>query len=135
MNTLPIKRVSVLRSALAVLLAAFSLPVTFAGQDGAAPDSLRGPLREGVTTFVAALPKDSDRFTFINENAAVRGKLEISVANEKLAASDPRWTVVDGAIVFNRKRQFTLSMVGVEANYVKLSFHIEKGERMAALGL
>ncbi len=36
-------------------------------------------------------------------------------------------------ISFNHKRLFNLSMVGVEANYVKLSFNVEKGDRIAAL--
>lgn len=144
---------SVGRRALA-LLAVFSLPLICTGQEDvpavagplaqthvnttdSAADSLRCPLREGVTTFVVRLPKGSqrDRFTFINENAAVRGELKISVSNDKLAASDPRWTSVDGTISFNHKRLFNLSMVGVDANYVKLSFNVEKADRIAALGL
>jgi hypothetical protein len=37
-----------------------------------------------------------------------------------------------GIISFNHKR-LQLSMVGVEANYVKLSFNVEKGDLIAAL--
>ena len=99
----------------------------------AAADSLHCPLQEGVTTFVVQVPKGSDHLTFIDENTAVRGELRISVSSDKLAASDSRWTSVDGTISFNHKRLFNLSMVGVEANYVKLSFNVEKGDRIAAL--
>jgi hypothetical protein len=52
-----------------------------------------------------------------------------------LPASSPRWTEVDGSISFSRKRLFNLSMLGVEARYVKLSFQVEKAGRIAALGL
>jgi hypothetical protein len=144
------KRGSVSRSALAALLAISSLPLICAGREdvlgtgspgqshvnaaSAAAASLRCPLQEGLTTFVVQVPKGGDCLTFINENAAVRGELRISVSNDKLAASDPRWTPVGGTTLFNHKRLFNLSMVGVEANYVKLSFHVEKGDRVAALG-
>ena len=145
------KRRSVRRSAFAALLAVSSLPLLCAGQKdvfaesgfreqphvtaaSTAVDSLHCPLQEGMTTFVVQVPKGSDHLTFINENAAVRGELRISVSSDKLAASDPRWTSVDGTISFNHKRLFNLSMVGVEANYVKLSFNVEKGDRIAALG-
>ena len=146
------KRRSVRRSAFAALLAVSSLPLLCAGQKdflaevgfpgqshvstaSAVADSLHCPLQEGVTTFVVQVPKGGDHLTFINENTAARGELRIFVSNEKLAASDPRWTSVDGTILFNHKRLFNLSMVGVEANYVKLSFNVEKGDRIAALGL
>lgn len=117
------------------------LQTTTAGQDQ--PNALRAgeellscPLQEGETTFVVSLPKGSqrDRFTFVNKNTAARGELRISVSNYKLPPSDPKWTVVDGAISFDHKRLFNLSMVGVEANYVKLSFHVEKSNRIAASG-
>ena len=65
-----------------------------------------------------------DRFTFVNENAAAEGELEIAVSNSALAADSPAWTAVDGAIPFVRKRLFNLSMIGVEARYVKLSFRV-----------
>jgi hypothetical protein len=145
------KRGSVSRSALAALLAISSLPLICAGREdvlgkaespgqphanaaSVAAASLRCPLQEGVTTFVVQVPKGGDCLTFINENAAVRGELKISVSNDKLAANDPRWTSVGGTTLFNHKRLFNLSMVGVEANYVKLSFHVEKSDRVAALG-
>lgn len=100
-------------------------------------DTLSCPLQEGRTTFVIKLPTTSmlDRFTFINENAAAAGELKISVSNYQLPAASEKWVDVDGQITFSRKRLFNLSMVGVEARYVKLAFNVQKGGRIAALGL
>lgn len=100
-------------------------------------DTISCPLQGGETTFVITLPKAAaiDRFTFINENAAARGELKIAVSNYRLPASSSKWTEVEGVIPFARKRLFNLSMLGVEAKYVRLSFHVEKEGRIAALGL
>ena len=100
-------------------------------------ETLSCPLQEGETTFVIKLPTTAqlDRFSFVNENAAAAGKLKIAVSNYKLPAASPKWTEVDGSISFTRKRLFNLSMLGVEARYVKLSFHVEKAGRIASLGL
>ena len=100
-------------------------------------DTLSCPLPEGETTFIISLPTAShiDRFKFVNENAAARGQLKIAVSNHRLAASSPKWVEVDGSIPFTNKRLFNLSMVGVEARYVRLSFNVEKGGRIASLGL
>lgn len=91
-------------------------------------DSISCPLREGQTVFIIAFPKIAllDRLTFVNENAAACGELSIAVSNDRLAADSPSWTTVDGAIPFARKRLFNLSMIGVEAKYVKLSFCVRK---------
>jgi hypothetical protein len=100
-------------------------------------DTLSCPLQEGETTFIISFPKTSllDRFTFINENAGVQGVMKIAVSNYRLPADSPKWTDVSGTTTFTSKRLLNLSMVGVEARYVKLSFHVEKGGRVAALGL
>ena len=100
-------------------------------------DTLSVPLTEGQTTFIITLPTTSlvDRFSFVNENATARGKLKIAVSNYNLPATSPKWTEVDGDIPFTNKRLFNVSMMGVEARYVKLSFNVEKGGRIAALGL
>jgi hypothetical protein len=100
-------------------------------------DTLSCPLQEGETTFIISFPKTSllDRFTFVNENAEVRGEMRIAVSNYRLPAQSPKWTDVSGKTEFTSKRLFNLSMVGVEARYVKLSFHVEKGGRIASLGL
>lgn len=90
-------------------------------------DTISSPLTEGDTTFVIFVARTStlDRFTFINENKRARGKLSIAVANEKLSPDSNKWMSVDGAISFARKRLFNVSMLGVEAKYVRLSFHVE----------
>jgi len=98
-------------------------------------DTVRSPLPEGDTMFIIFLARSStlDRFTFINENKPARGKLRIAVANEKLSADSDKWTSVDGAVSFKRKRLFNVSMLGVEAKYVRLAFHIEHEERVGRL--
>jgi hypothetical protein len=100
-------------------------------------DTLSCPLQEGETTFIISFPKTSllDRFTFVNENAAVQGEMRIAVSNYRLPADSPKWTDVSGKTKFTSKRLFNLSMVGVEARYVKLSFHVAKEGRIASLGL
>ena len=100
-------------------------------------DTLSVPLQEGQTTFIITLPTTSlvDRFSFVNENAAARGKLKIAVSNHQLPAASSKWVEVDGDIPFTNKRLFNVSLMGVEARYVKLAFNVEKGGRIAALGL
>jgi hypothetical protein len=99
-------------------------------------DTLSCPLQEGETTFIISFPKTStlDHFTFINENSEVQGEMKIAVSNYRLSADSPKWTDVNGKTSFTSKRLLNLSMVGVEARYVKLSFHVEKGSRLAGLG-
>ena len=94
-------------------------------------------LPEGDTTFIIRVPKPSllEQFTFVNEKTAVRGALKIAVSNASLPASDPKWNPVNGEIVFAHKRLFNLSMVGVEARYLKLSFHVEKEGQFASVRL
>ena len=98
---------------------------------------LRCPLQEGVTTFVIKLPTTTllDRFTFVNENAAAAGELKISVSNYQLPASSPKWVDVDGSVTFSRKRLFNLSMLGVEARYVKLAFNVNSAGQVTGLRL
>jgi hypothetical protein len=90
-------------------------------------DTVSSPLPEGDTTYVIFLARTStlDRFTFINENKPARGELRIAVANEKLSADSDKWTSVDGAVSFQGKRLFNVSILGVEAKYVRLTFHVE----------
>ena len=99
-------------------------------------DTVSCSLPEGDTTFIISLVRSSplDRFTLINENLAARGELRIAVSNEKLSADSDKWTPVDGAVSFKRKRLFNVSMLGVEANYIRLTFHVERENDMAALG-
>jgi hypothetical protein len=99
-------------------------------------DTISYSLPEGDTTFIISLVRISplDRFTFINENTAARGELRIAVSNEKLSADSGKWTPVDGATSFKRKRLFSVSVLGVEAKYIRLTFHVEHETDIAALG-
>jgi hypothetical protein len=89
-------------------------------------------LQEGETTFIIPFPKGAllDRFTFINENAGACGEFNIAVANSHLSPESAQWTEVDGIVPFAHKRLFNLSMVGIDAKYVKLSFRVEKNSRI-----
>jgi hypothetical protein len=100
-------------------------------------DTLSYPLSEGDTTMVISFPRTSalDRFTFVNENAAAEGEMKVSVSNYRLPAQSPRWNEVNGTTSFTGKRLFDLSLLGTEARYVKLSFHVTRGGSIAALGL
>jgi hypothetical protein len=99
-------------------------------------DTISCSLPEGDTTFIISLERSAplDRFTFINENTTAQGELRIAVSNEKLSADSDKWTPVDGATSFKRKRLFSVSVLGVEAKYVRLTFHVEHENDMAALG-
>jgi hypothetical protein len=71
----------------------------------------------------------------VNENAAAQGRLEVAVSNYRLPAKSTKWNKVDRAISFTGNRVFNLSMPGVEGKFVRLSFHVEKQGRIAALAL
>jgi hypothetical protein len=94
-------------------------------------------LKEGETSFIIPLFRAAlrDRFTFVNQNGDARGEFNISVSNSHLPVDSPKWTQVDGIVPFAHKRLFNLSMLGVEAKYMKLSFHVEKAGQMTGLGL
>ena len=97
-------------------------------------DTISCDLREGETTFIIKLPKNStaDRFTFLNENAAASGELRIAVSDSALPADSPKWTEVDGIIPFTHKRLFKLSMLGVETKFVRLSFKVDRQRQDSA---
>lgn len=90
-------------------------------------------LPPGVTSFIfrLATTERQPSLTFMNENPAASGKFSIAVAKERLPAKSPKWHVVEGAIHFQNKRLFALSLVGVDANYVKLTFEVEKPQGTA----
>jgi hypothetical protein len=100
-------------------------------------DTLSCPLPQGDTALIITFPRASrlDRFTFVNENAFAEGQMKIAVSNYRLPADSPKWGEVNGVTSFSGKRHVDLSLLGVEARYVKLSFHVQKGGRIAALGL
>jgi hypothetical protein len=91
-------------------------------------DSVSCPLSEGETTFVVTLPRSGnlERLKFVSENVAARGTLKIAVSNEELPADSARWRSVDGNVSFHHKRLFDLSMVGLEAKFVRVTFNVER---------
>jgi hypothetical protein len=91
-------------------------------------------LKEGETTFIIELPKNltSDRFTFLNQNAAACGELRIAVSDSVLPVDSPKWTQVDGIVPFAHKRLFKLSILGVETKFVRLSFRVDNQEARSA---
>lgn len=97
-------------------------------------DTVTCLLQEGETSFVIELPQNVslDHFTFLNENGAAHGELRIAVSNKKLAATSGDWVNVDGIIPFAHKRLFGVSLIGIEAKFVRLSFHVEKQGRLSA---
>jgi hypothetical protein len=97
-------------------------------------DTVTCLLQEGETNFVIELPCSAkmDRLTFLNENARARGELKIAVSDHRLSPSSSGWTEVEGVIPFAHKRLFGVSLLGIEAKYVRLSFRVEK-QGLAAL--
>jgi hypothetical protein len=91
-------------------------------------DTVTCVLQEGETNFVIELPEVAvpDRFIFLNKNGKARGELKISVSNQKLAPNSSEWKEVEGVIPFAHKRLFGVSLLGIEAKYVRLSFHVDK---------
>jgi len=91
-------------------------------------DTVTCLLQEGETNFVIELPAVAgpDRFTFLNENGKAQGELKISVSNQKLAPNSSQWKEVEGVIPFAHKRLFGVSLLGIEAKYVRLSFRVDK---------
>lgn len=97
-------------------------------------DTVTCLLQEGQTDFLVELPKAPllDRLTFLNENAVARGELKIAVSNERLRVDSPAWVEVEGIVPFTHKRLFGVSLIGIEAKFVRLSFRVEKQGRIAA---
>ncbi|MEO8440377.1 MAG: hypothetical protein ABI540_09165 [Spartobacteria bacterium] len=83
-----------------------------------------------MNSFVIRLTDTSpDRsFTFVTETAATEGQLNIAVSDRRLGLDSPKWRAVEGEVRFRQKRRFTLSLVGVEANYVRLTFQLKSQE-------
>lgn len=94
-------------------------------------NTVRCPLRQGETIFIVSSQGETmlDRLIVVNDNGA-RGELNIAVSNHKLPAASERWKPVEGSIQFSHKRVLNVSLVGVEAKYAKLVFHI--GDKKSA---
>jgi hypothetical protein len=97
-------------------------------------DTVSCVLQEGETNFVVELPKAGllDRLTFLNENARARGELKIAISNDRLKPDSSKWLEVEGVVPFSHKRLFGVSLIGIEARFVRLSFRVEKAGRVAA---
>ena len=95
------------------------------------------PLAFGDNVFVVTLPHISvlQRFAFINRNASAQGDFEVAVSNYRLGSTDPAWTQVQRPISFDKERMINAPMLGVEARYVRLTFHVRKEGQLAALAL
>lgn len=104
---------------------ALSLPALAADNDA----TLRFVVPRGITSFIVDLATSTQQlcFTFLNDNAAAEGKLSIAVSNER-RSNDSKWKTVAGAVSFRHKRRLDLSLVGVEAKYVKLTFQVPPSE-------
>ena len=96
---------------------------------------LRDPLRCGGSSFVIQLKKLNPArcLTFVNENAPAEGRMSIAVSDRALAPDSPAWKAVAGSVPFRHKRRFPLSLVGVEANYVRLTFEVDRAPKVAGL--
>lgn len=110
-----------------------SNPAAALNNDG----TIHCPLRAGETVFIIALPSTEmlGRLKFVNENAGASGELKIAVSNSRLPANSPAWTAVEGAIPFVHKRLFKLSMLGVEARYVRLLFRVDKPDTINGVSI
>ncbi len=93
-------------------------------------------LPAGVSSFVIRLgnPEARGCVTFVNKNPAAEGRFSIAVSERPLAANSPLWSPVEGTIPFRHKRRFALSLVGVEANYVRLTFEVDGLPKTASAG-
>jgi hypothetical protein len=67
----------------------------------------------------------------VNENLVADGRLSIAVSDQQLAAKSPLWSTVAGTILFRHKHRFALSLVGVDANYVRLTFDVGDTQKIA----
>jgi hypothetical protein len=97
------------------------------------PATFHCSLQKGGNTFIISFPNASlvDRFMFVNDNAEVQGNMRIAVSDHRWPANSPKWTEVSGKTEFSGRRLFNLSMIGVEARFVKLSFRVEKDDQIA----
>ena len=97
-------------------------------------DTVSCVLQEGETNFVIELPDVAvpDRFIFLNENRKAHGELKIAVSKRRLAPNSTDWKEVEGVIPFAHKRLFGVSLLGIEAKYVRLSFRVEKQPKQSA---
>lgn len=121
-----------------LLLAASIQPPISHGQSRTTPPRIIRPLQTslqpGRSSFVIAVPRATERtITFFNQNSSAEGRFSIAVSNQQLPVNSPFWSVVRGAIRFRHQRQFAVSLDGIEANYVRLTFEVRPLRQSAQL--
>jgi len=85
----------------------------------------RTALRPGLSSFVIAIPKEKERtITILNQNLTAEGRFSIAVSDRQLPAGSPQWKAVRGTIRFRKQKQFAVSLDGIEAEYVRLTFEV-----------
>ena len=83
-------------------------------------------LPRGASSFVIRLrDRAAGDLVFVNEHAAAEGELSIAVSNKSLAADSPHWSAVEGKIRFRNKRLVTVSLLGVDAKFVRVKFQVD----------
>ena len=100
-------------------------------------NTLSCPLAVGDNTFIISLPRTSvlQRCAFVDRNSLAQGEFELAVSNYRLGSSDSGWKKVLQPTVFGKESIINVSMLGVEARYVRLTFHIKKEGHISALAL
>jgi hypothetical protein len=99
--------------------------------------TLSCPLVPGDNVFIVSLPRISvlQRFAFLNRNGTAQGNFEIAVSNYRLGSPDQGWNTVRTATSFDTQSVVNMPLAGVEAKYVRLSFHVTKEGSLGALSL
>ena len=94
------------------------------------PTHLSTSLQPGLSSFVIRLPKRTENtITVLNQNGTADGRFSIAVSNRLRPANSPYWQRVDGATFFRHQRQFAVSLAGMEAKYVRLTFEVRRVQR------
>ena len=90
-------------------------------------------LPAGATSLIVRLIASAEdrSVTVMNRNPAAHGELSIAVSDRLLSAESSEWRPVVGTIPFQRKRLFRVSLVGVEAKFVRLRFQVDASSRDA----
>src|SRR5215813_6247457 len=88
-------------------------------------------LHQGVSSFIFPLPKGKEHImSLVNQNPAAEGCFSIAVSTRRLPVDSSHWNAIGEAINFRHHRQFAVSLEGVEANYVRLTFDVHRARAM-----
>jgi hypothetical protein len=116
----------------------FLATLSFAGEKSADRHDCRYGARQltyvlpaGTTSLIVRLIASARgrNVTVINRNSAADGELSIAVSDRLLVAESSEWRPVVGTIPFRSKRLFRVSLVGVEAKFVRLRFRVAASSR------